>query len=221
MPGGQGRGSASPEGKARALAPSQNYRFGHNPHGPTKGRRRQIRVGLAQRVDALLKKLMKARSPPADPPCLLLDFMVLTIPKPDHVSQPKNTIQSPWEQKRFLPKITRRSASPVPQTFSPPTWEPCRKTTSHPPKMRHLSTRRFRVANHQKSPQNGVTDLHPPSARSFRAYLRISPVMKSLSPFFPTQIPSKPKAKTPLLPPPKPLKSTPKNPHSHRPQITL
>jgi hypothetical protein len=44
-PAGQGSGSASPKGRARALSPSQSYRFVNNSHDlPSYGRRPQIFV---------------------------------------------------------------------------------------------------------------------------------------------------------------------------------
>jgi hypothetical protein len=58
----QGSGSASPKGCARALAPSQSYRFVNNSHDhPTHGRRPQIFPGKISR----LCKVGNAKNPRA------------------------------------------------------------------------------------------------------------------------------------------------------------
>ena len=56
----QGSGSASPKGRARALAPSQSYRFVNNSHDlPTAGRRPQI----SPEISSCLCKVGRAKSP--------------------------------------------------------------------------------------------------------------------------------------------------------------
>ena len=56
----QGSGSASPKGRARALAPSQSYRFVNNSHDlPTDGRRPQI----SPEISSCLCKVGRAKSP--------------------------------------------------------------------------------------------------------------------------------------------------------------
>ena len=56
----QGSGSASPKGRARALAPSQSYRFVNNSHDlPTDGRRPQI----SSEISSCLCKVGRAKSP--------------------------------------------------------------------------------------------------------------------------------------------------------------
>jgi len=56
----QGSGSASPKGRARALAPSQSYRFVNNFHDlPTDGRRPQI----SPEISSCLCKVGRAKSP--------------------------------------------------------------------------------------------------------------------------------------------------------------
>jgi len=56
----QGSGSASPKGRARALAPSQSYRFVNNFHDlPTNGRRPQI----SPEISSCLCKVGRAKSP--------------------------------------------------------------------------------------------------------------------------------------------------------------
>jgi hypothetical protein len=59
-PAGQGSGSASPKGQARALAPSLSYRFVKNSHGlPITGRRPQI----FPEISSCLCKVGRAKSP--------------------------------------------------------------------------------------------------------------------------------------------------------------
>ena len=56
----QGSGSASPKGRARALAPSQSYRFVNNSHDlPTDGRRPQI----SPEISSCLCRVGRAKSP--------------------------------------------------------------------------------------------------------------------------------------------------------------
>jgi len=56
----QGSGSASPKGRARALAPSQSYRFVNNSHDlPTDGRRPQI----SPEISSYLCRVGRAKSP--------------------------------------------------------------------------------------------------------------------------------------------------------------
>lgn len=59
-PAGQGSGSASPKGRARALAPSQSYRFVNNSHDNRfSGRRPQI----FPETSSCLCKVGRAKSP--------------------------------------------------------------------------------------------------------------------------------------------------------------